>query len=322
MAHPDDRDDLPDRDDLDDRTLQRLLSDAVADVDPHDRLGEIRRRTAPAPRRSRQRWTLAVLGAGVATASVVGAVALAGNLGLPGGDDDPTANGDRGQAAVAAYFVGRTSQGPRLFREFQAISDDDEQAPLALAALRLLETDAGPTDPDYTTAWPDGSFTDVSVTDELIEVRLADRVDPLPEDPAAQQAVLTVQAALGQTLPVRFTTPEGTLEVDGRAQVRRDNALLAPVNITDPVEGHTVDDLLTVRGVVSPAGAAPPLVRWELRLPGGASVLTSGSAAVGDDRAWEETKAIADVPSGTYVLVATVTTGGTTEQDTRTLTVR
>lgn len=314
MAHPDDHDDV-------DLALQRLLADAVADVEPQDRLGEIRRRTAPAPRRSRQRWTLAVLGAGVATAAVVGAVALAGNLGLPGSDDDPAASGERGQAAVAAYFVGQSPQGPRLFREFQAISRDDEEAPLALAALRLLETDAGPTDPDYTTDWPDGSFLAVTVTDELVEVRLADRVDPLPADPAAQQAVFTVQAALGQTLPVEFTTPEGTLDVDGATQVRRDTSLLAAVNITDPVEGHSVDDLLTVRGVVSPAGPAPAAVTWELRTPGEESVVASGSAPV-DGRTWEETTGIADVPSGTYELTATVTTGGRTQQDTRTLTVR
>lgn len=308
--------------DPDDLDLQRLLSDAVADVEPHDRLGEIRRRTAPAPRRSRQRWTLAVLGAGVATASVVGAVALAGNLGLPGGAGDPAANGDRGQAAVAVYFVGQTTQGPRLFREFQAISRDDEETPLALAALRLLETDAGPSDPDYTTAWPDGSFLGVTATQELIEVRVAERATPLPAAPAAQQAVLTVQAALGETLPVAFTTAEGPLDVDGAAEVRRDNTLLAPVNITDPVEGHTVDDLLTVRGVVSQAGAAPTAVRWELRVPGGTTAVTSGSAAIRADRSWEETTSIAEVPSGTYDLVATVTTGGRTEQDTRTLTVR
>lgn len=317
MAH-----DPDDRDAPDDRALQRLLSDAVADVEPHDRLGEIRRRTGPAPRRSRQRWTLAVLGAGVATASVVGAVALAGHLGLPGNDGDPAANGDRGQAAVAAYFVGQTTQGPRLFREFQAISQDDEEAPLALAALRLLETDAGPSDPDYATAWPDGSFLGVTTTEDLIEVRVAERAAPLPADPAAQQAVLTVQAALGETLPVRFTTSAGTIDVDGAAEVRRDNALLAPVNITDPVEGHTVDDLLTVRGVVGQAGAAPTAVRWELRVRGGTTVVTSGSAAVRADRSWEETRSVAEVLSGTYDLVATVTTGGRPEQDTRTLTVR
>ena len=319
MAH--DPDPIDGIDGPDDLALQRLLSDALADVEPHDRLGEIRRRTAPAPRRSRQRWALAALGAGVATACVVGAVALAGDLGRPGSDGDPTSESDRGQAAVAAYFVGQTTQGPRLFREFQAISRDDAEAPLALAALRLLETDAGPTDRDYTTAWPDGSFLAVTVTDEQVEVRLSDRAE-LPAEPAAQQAVFTVQAALGRTLPVEFTTATGPVEVDGAVQVRKDTALLAPVNVTDPADGHSVDDLLTVRGVVSPAGTAPKVVRWELRLPGTTTVVTSGAAAVVADRSWEETKTIADVPSGTYVLVATVTTGGRTEQDTRTLTVR
>lgn len=325
MAHDrNDRDGLEGLDDPhgpDDLALQRLLTDAVADVEPHDRLGEIRRRTAPAPRRTRQRWTLAVLGAGVATASVVGAVALAGELGLPGSDDAPTADGDRGQAAVAAYFVGTTPQGPRLFREFQAISRDDEETPLALAALRLLETDAGPTDPDYTTAWPDGSFTAVTVTDDLVEIRLADDVEQLPAHPAVQQAVFTVQAALAGRLPVEFTTARGTLDVDGVTQVRQDTSLLASVNITDPVEGHTVDDLLTARGVVSPAGPAPRSVTWELRATDGTgTVALSGSAPV-QERAWETTVGVADVPSGTYLLVATVT-GGRPGTDTRTLTVR
>lgn len=312
MAHPDDHDDLD---------LQRLLSGAVADVEPKDGLGEIRRRTSHAPRPATRRWPLAVLGAGVATAAVVGGVAWVGGLGLPG-DDDPAANGDRGQAAVAAYFVGDSSQGPRLFREFQAISLDDEAAPLALAALRLLETDAGPTDPDYTTAWPDGSFAGVSVTETLIEVDLADRHRPVMDALAAQQAVFTVQAALRSTLPVQFRTPAGTVEVAGEAQSGRDNTRLALVNVTDPVEGHTVDDLLTLRGVVSLAGTAPKAVTWELRTTDGTGeVALSGSAPV-ENRAWETKLGIADVPSATYLLVATATVGGRTEQDTRTLTVR
>lgn len=316
MAH-----DLDDLDGPDDRALQRLLSDAVSDVEPHDRLGEIRRRTAPAPRRSRRRWAFAVLGAGVATASVVGGVALAGNLAMPDSDDDPTASGDRGRAAVAAYFVGPTSQGPRLFREFQAVSRDDEEAPPALAALRLLETDAGPLDPDYSTTWPDGSFLAVTVTDELVEVRLGHGLSTPPDAPALQQVVFTVQAALGETLPVELRTAEGAVDLGGRTQVRQDTALLAPVSITDPVEGHTVDDLLTVRGVVSPAGRAPASVTWELRVPGRTTVVASGSALVAD-RAWEQTASIDRVPSGTYELTATVSTAGRTEQDTRTLTVR
>lgn len=314
MAH--DHDDTPD-----DLTLQRLLHDAVDDIRPADRLGEIRRRTAPSPRRSRQRWTLAVLGAGVATASVVGAVALVGNLGLPGDDDPATAGA--GQTAVAAYFVGDTPLGPRLFREFQAVTRTAD-APRALAALRLLETDAGPSDPDYTTAWPDGSFTDVRVTDTVIEVDLADRHRAVPDELAAQQAVFTVQAALGSTLPVRFRTPGGPVDVAGKALSGRDNDRLAPVNVTDPVEGHTVDDLLTVRGVVSLSGPAISSVRWELRTTDG-EVLASGEAAV-EGGAWEQTSSIADVPAGTHVLVVSIPVTGDgpagRATDTRTLTVR
>ncbi|HWJ10501.1 MAG TPA: hypothetical protein VNS46_14070 [Nocardioides sp.] len=326
MAHrPDQQPDRPDGAGLD---LQRLLGDAVADVTPHDRLGEIRRRTSHVPRRAGRRWPLVVLGAGVATAAVVGGVAWIGGLGLPDTDDDPATSGDREQAAVAAYFVGGTPRGDRLFREFQAISPEDEEAPLALAALRLLETDAGPLDPDYSTAWPDGSFLAVSVTDEVIEVRLADGIESLPAVPAAQQAVFTVQAALGSALPVEFTTSGHTLVVDGGAQVGHDTSRLAAVNITDPVEGHSVDDLLTVRGVVSLAGPAPEEVVWELQaLDDSTEVVASGSAAVAvETRAWEQTTSIADVPSGTYRLVARVplpgAAPGAVATDTRTLTVR
>lgn len=320
MAH--DRDD----DAPDDLALERLLRDAVADVQPEDRLGEIRRRTAPAPRRSRQRWPLAVLGAGVATAAVVGGVAWVGGWGLGGDDAGPAGTAER-QDVVAAYFVDDTPVGARLFREFRAVPPSDDDALRAVAALRLLESGAGPLDPDYRTAWPDDSFTGVTVTDGLIRVGLADRADPLPGDslpgdPAVQQAVLTVQAALGETLPVAFTTPEGTLEVAGRASVGRDNRLLAPVNITDPVEGHTVDDLLTIRGTVGPAlteGDSPADVTWELR--DGGTVVASGSVTPAA-LAWEQTTPIAEVPSGTYTLVATVATDAGPAEDTRTLTVR
>ncbi len=189
-------------------------------------------------------------------------------------------------------------------------------------ALRLLEAGAGALDPDYRTAWPDGSFAGVTLADGLIRVELADRADPLPGGPAAQQAVFTVQAALGETLPVEFTTPEGTLEVAGGASVGRDNRLLAPVNITDPVEGHAVDDLLTIRGTVGSADAIGDgaEVAWELRAADG-SVVASDSV-VPIRLAWEQTTSIAGVPPGTYTLAATVATGEGPAQDTRTLTVR
>lgn len=315
MAHPDDH---VDQDDL---ALQRLLGDAVADVEPNDRLGEIRRRTSHVPKRASRRWPLAVLGAGIATAAVVGGVAWVGGLGLPGGDDGGPAGAPERQDVVAAYFVDDTPVGPRLFREFRAVPPSSEVALRALTALRLLETGAGALDPDYRTDWPDGSFTGVAVTDGLIRIDLAAGTDPLPADPAVQQAVLTAQAALGETFPVELATPAGTLEVDGRATVVRDNRVLAPVSISDPAEDHTVGDLLTIRGTVGPAlseGAGD--VTWELRDDDG-TVVASGSVTPAG-LAWEQTSSIAEVPSGTYTLAATVTTDAGPAEDTRTLTVR
>ena len=89
-------------------------------------------------------------------------------------------------------------------------------------------------------------------------------------------------------------------------------------------EGHSVDDLLTVRGVVGLAGTAPSSVTWRLQTIGGDPVtVTSGSAPV-VDRACEQTTSIAGVPSGTYLLVASVPGAGPkgVATDTRTLTVR
>lgn len=305
-----------DPDGPDDLDLRRLLADAVADVEPHDRLGEIRRRTARAPRRSRRRWTLAVLGAGVATASVVGGVAWLGGLGLPT-EEDP-ASGDRGRTVVAAYFIGVGPPLGGLYREFQTVPDDG--TPVPLAALRLLERDAGPQDPDYTTEWPDGSFTGVEVSDGRITVDLT--APPVGiEYEHYGQAVFTVQAAVGELFPVRFVGPDGEL----LGNIGRDTAALAPVNISDPAEGHTVEDLLTVRGVVSPWGTAPEKVAWELRTTDGSDDVVASGAAPVADRAWEQTTSIADVPPGTYQLVVSVPVdkdGDPLGTDTRTVTVR
>ncbi|HWJ66476.1 MAG TPA: hypothetical protein VNT31_07355 [Nocardioides sp.] len=306
--------------------LGHLLRDAVADVVPRDHLGEIRQRTRRPAARTRQRWAAAVLGAGVATAAVVGAVALAGKLGLPGVDSDPAGTPGRPDA-LAAYFVGDTPLGPRLFREFQAVPTSSSGEERALAALRLLEVDAGPDDPDYRTNWTDGSFAAVRVDDDRIRIEVSDSATAVLAGPdarqAAQQAVLTAQAALGDTRPVRLEAAAGPLAVDGLTELGRERRLLAPVSITDPVEGHSVDDRLTVRGTVGPVQVeqeALGAVDWELRADDG-SVAESGSVPL-DGLAWEETADIAAVPAGSYLLVAVVPTTAGPATDTRTVTVR
>ena len=71
----------------DDTRLSELLSQAVSDLEPADRLADIRTRTKVAPMSSRRPWLFAVGGAVVATAATVTAIAYAGHLGSPSADD-------------------------------------------------------------------------------------------------------------------------------------------------------------------------------------------------------------------------------------------
>ncbi|MFC7502283.1 hypothetical protein ACOACQ_11365 [Nocardioides sp. CPCC 206347] len=308
-------------DDQADRDLASLFADAVSDVVPGDRLGEIRRATAHNTRTPR-RWAL-VLAAGTATAAVVGGGAALSQLGLPNGDD--VAGPGNEHMAVATYYVGETPDGDRLFREFQSIDATDDTAARALEAVRLLESDAGANDPDYETAWPAGAFVDVALGDDGIRLTISDEAAGDPGTTGTnglQQAVFTAQAAVGETLPVSFVTGDRTVRDD----VRRDNAVLTPVNISDPTEGHSVSGVLTMRGTVrSPRGAEVDDVPWELRSADGALALSGAAPATGTT--WETTADIADLAPGRYVLTvsgASPTSGPTNgpATDTRTVTVR
>lgn len=290
MSHPDD-------------DLRRLLSDAVDDVTPGDRLGEIRRRTAPAPRRRRP---LVALSAGLATAAVVGAIALVGGLGPRGDEEPPVAAPPPQEAVVGTYFV----RDSLLYREFQVV-DAGPDTDRALAALRRLEVDAGPEDPDYGTTWPDGAFREVVVADERIAVRLG--IDAVPPGLAAQQAVHTVQGVLQSMAPVVFLGAGGT-----STEHRREDRYVAPVNISDPVEGLAVGDRLAVRGRVAPR---PPLrsVAWELRDGAGATV-RAGTTPVAD-LAWSMDLDLTGLAPGRYE-IAVFGADRAAVEDTRGVTVR
>ncbi|KRA29435.1 MULTISPECIES: hypothetical protein [unclassified Nocardioides] len=300
----------------DDRDLRSLFEDAVSDVVPGDRLGEIRRATAKSASRKPNRWAL-VLAAGTATAAVVGAGALVGQLGPD--DNPPASDPDDTTRAVAAYFLGETPSGDRLFREFQSVDGADGAAALALEAVRLLESDAGATDPDYNTVWPAGAFLDVALSDDGIQLTISDEAS---NDPAVtsvdglQQAVFTAQAAVGETLPVSFAAGGRTIRDD----VQRDTALLTPVNISDPVEGHSVSGDLTLRGTARSAKDNFDNVSWSLAAADG-EVALSGLAPV-TGTAWETTTDIADLAPGRYVLTVSAATDNGTATDTRTVTVR
>lgn len=294
-----------------DDDLQQLLHRAVDGVEPADRLGDIRRRTAQPPG-ARRRWPIVVLGAGLATASVVAVAALASHLGSPPGP--PPAAPTTREVALAAYFPSDTVDGTRLFREFHLATADPDDGATALAALRLLEADAGPADPDYTTTWPEGAFVTVAADADQIVVEVASGLAPTAV--MLQQAVLTAQGAVGRTVPVTVTSASAVI-ADG---LHRDQNLLAPVNISDPTEGHEVDDLLTLRGTVNTEARDLPRVRWSL-LDDVDEVVDSGLAPT-QDGTWDLTTDIAGLPTGAYELVVQVRVAGLTFTDTRNIAVR
>ena len=331
----------------DDRRLSELFHDAVSDVEPHEALDSIRNRTKVTPMSSRNRsgspWRYALLGA-AATAAVIGAIAYAGgNLDLTGSEDDTNpagapathqASGGNHEASqtpspapsdepaattmtVAAYYIGTTPQGPRLYREF----DQVDAASKLDAALAVLTR--SPSDPDYETPWPDGAFAAVSYPDgaDTITVSLADgslhdRPSGMSEqyaEEAIQQVVYTLQAAAQDRLPVQFVLDgnpvDQVLGVPTSEPVSNASVLdtLSHVSLSTPSEGQVVSGgTLRVDGVAN-SFEANVVVRVQ-RYEGTEIVAQEPFTAEGwmDDKLFpfSGTIDLTGVPAGKYLVMA------------------
>jgi len=340
----------------DDERLRALFHDAVAEVEPGDGLAAVRRRTRPRRTTRARRWAPVVLGAGAVAATVVAATVVVNGF----GDDDrgdqqpPVASGGSSGTstpttrAAGIYFVSDTATGPRLFREFQAVTPTEDPEQKVLTALQRLTVDTGPQDPDYDTLWPAGSFSAVRLDGDRIVVELgAEAALEQTGEPGAaplgvQQAVYTAEAALGDSRPVAFEWGgEPARQVLGLrvgAKVERDTSfpVTAPVNISDPSEALLVEgDTFTANGTMATYVRD---VDWALLHDG--EVVREGRAVpvdiTGPDAratlgapGWEtEAIDVAGLAPGSYVFVVTVTdVGQTSDQtadfsDTRTITVR
>jgi hypothetical protein len=225
----------------DDDQLRRLLSDAVSDVEPHDRLAQIRDSVRSDPKvvpMSRPRSWIAVAGVAAAVAVIGGVAFAAGALQANNADDSgpvgpgptshhstapvtpptstppttPTTSGTTapgGSKAYAVYYVGDNPAGkPVLFREFHSGATSTSSADLAVADLAAL-----PLDPDYRTSWQPGDLTGATVSSDVIDVALGtaavhDRpagMSAAEARAAIQQVVYTAQAAFQKRLAVQFT---------------------------------------------------------------------------------------------------------------------
>lgn len=312
-----------------DDDLTTLLHDAVADVEPADRLGEIR--AAVLPKRSRFGW----YGAGgtlLAVAAAATAFAVVTSQDTPKADDpgpltsptvvEPTPTS--GLRATAVYYVGDTPFGERLYREFKLLGGWG--APVGAQAVTTA-----PDDPDYRTLWPAGSVELAGVNDGVITVTVSATVHDRPANMTAAQAELaieqmiyTVQASEGARLPVQFKV--GDNPVDQVFGVPTSEPLankpqldvLAQMSISNPAEGRVVDGSFTADGA---AISFEGNVLWELRAEDG-TVVRDGFATAGmDDHLipWEtEPIDVSDLDPGTYVFEAR-TEGGSPFVDTRTI---
>ncbi len=279
-----------------DQQLADLLRDAVADVEPQDRLADVRA-GIPA-RRSTRRWAAVGGGSALAVAATVTAIALATGPSPTATDPDTADDPDPSPVttAVPAYFVGETPTGERLYREFQQVPD----AVPGLAGLGLLES--GPTDPDYSSLWPEGSFEDQISDPEagVVHVYLTDAAPADPSDLAVQQVVYTVGAGFQEPLEVAFHRGESVVATVGRAP-QLDT--LSLVSLSDPSEGQQVSGTLDVKGV---ANSTEANILWRL-VAGGEEIDGGNFTATG----WMGLKLfpfsgeidVSSLAPGTYTLI-------------------
>ena len=212
------------------------------------------------------------------------------------------------------YYVGETPRGDRLFREFDHVTGSDALA----AALDQVQRPAA--DPDYRTCWPLGSLGSASVAGGAIEVEPG-AIDMDLSDLCQQQLVYTLQATVGERLPVRFA--DG-IELTARPEAE----VLSPVSISDPAEGSEYDGLFIARGR---ANVFEGTVAWEVQEPSGRTVLEGFATALGTGQRlypWEARVDVSGLPAGSYTFIASGTdpSGGAElarlDHDTRTIVVR
>jgi hypothetical protein len=297
--------------------LHDLIHDAVADVEPADRLAELRTRTANPARAAARPWWWATGATVLATAAAVTVVAVV--------SDGPDAPGEHhhdmatepsvSTPVIAVYFIGDSPEGDRLFREFDRVFTGD------VLQEALNRTEGAANDPDYRSPWTAGSFGTVSLRDDGIHVEL--RRKRLAGDLAVQQVVYTLQAAVGEQLPVWFERVgrRGSTPVTAAPM----EEVLNPVSVSDPSQGTTYTGSMIARGRILTDQSTVP---W--RIANDHMVVAEGTTAVSGEEAgfrpWQVEIDLSDLDPGVYTFTALAHSdagyGADPPTDTRRITVR
>jgi hypothetical protein len=248
----------------DEDALRRILAAEAESVEvAPDALAVIRRRVA----RRRQGWRrflpggVLLLGFGggtavVAAATVAVVLAASPRTGPPaqppGGSGGPTATTTLPPTAnLPVYYLGSTSLGVRLFREYHLLPvTGSDPAARTRAALTAMLTTSSPSDPEYTTPWRDATVTAVRVEGDTATVDLHGVPATAPAGAATarvavQQLVWTVTAASGTTA-VRVL-------VDGRTVP----ALWGVAGLDEPLTRSPRADVQAPIWLIDPQQAAP-----------------------------------------------------------------
>jgi hypothetical protein len=331
-----------------DDDLRRLLDDAVAGVQPHGTLADIRARTDQETPMSK-RWFLPTLAVAAVMAAVVGGAfwlldddQKVAPSGTPTHHASPTPaapseSPDLGtqERAVPVYYVGDTAHGKKLFREFHRVSAPSTGEIAGPAVGQVLG--AKPADPDYVNLWSglyDGKYG-VTSSEDLITVNLHgdlhDRPAGMSEGDAGlaiQQLIYSAQAGFGQgRIPVQFLldgkptdTILGVPASEPLAAANPDK-VQAPVQIDSPADGDEVSGTFTVTGR---AAAFEANVAWELKQ--GDTTIKDGFTTAQECCTLSPYSFQVTAPPGSYTLVVhdTDESGGgrPVDQDTKEITVK
>jgi hypothetical protein len=222
---------------------------------------------------------------------------------------EPTA--EPGTTTVPVYFVGDSPTGPRLYREFREVPDDN---PLEEAAALLVAGDA--LDPDYGSLLPALDIASIEATDDAIVVGLgsdsptADKATSRAEARVAVQSlVYTLQGVAQTRAPVRVEAGGQPVRLLGQptdtgVRAADQLAVLSLVNVTAPEDGAEVSGSFTASGVASSFEAT---VVWEVRDGAGTAVLDGFATAEGFmDRLypWETEVDVSSLAPGAYTFAA------------------
>lgn len=326
-----------------DQGLSSLLHEAVADVEPADRLAQVR--AAVRRQRTRRLWVWTGGGAVIAAAATVAAVALMsspkttagpepGPVTQPPSSSGSTATPPPSVHTEAIYYLGASNRGPLLYREFRALTG------LATPTSVLDGLTSSPDDPDYRTLWPAGAFAGADQSNDLITVDLTD--SSLHDRPATmtqaeaeasiQQVVYTLQAYAQERLPVQFTLNgnpiDQVLGVPTSEPLANAPILetLSRVNLTTPEEGQEVTDTLEVEGVSNSFEANVP---WLIEDSSGTDVASGAITAEGymDTKLFpfHDSIDVSSLDPGTYTFIVMTddpSGAGNVDQDSRTVIIR